>query len=165
VIETSIDGLFLEVIKTSDTDELFDLVQANRSHLTQNGDYSDIVEMSREKTKAAIEAGQENTETFGLRYYNKLIGTVSLICHADRIFGLGYWIAAEYSGNGYMTKAVRAIIDMACRKKQAKEVWAGITPSNIPSIKLVSNLGFHLAREQSTHKSYKLEISDNGFAT
>jgi len=165
VIETSIDGLVLEVIDAADADVLYDLVQANRLHLTQNGDYSDMVGMSREKTKAAIDDGQENTETFGLRYHNKLIGTVSLIRHADRIFSLGYWITAEYSGNGYMIKTVSALVDMACREKQAKEVWAGITPSNIPSIRLVSNLGFHLAREQSTHKSYKLEILVNGFET
>jgi len=162
LIKTGIEALVLRTIKAPDVDALYDLIQANRAHLTQNGDYIEMVERSHEEIKNEFVDGEQNSEVFGLQYFDHLIGSVSLIRYEESVFGLGYWISADQSGKGLMSEAVKATVDFAYHRYQASEIWAGITPSNRQSINLVTRLGFKLAREQPTHKSYKLEIPDGG---
>lgn len=109
-----------------------------------------------------IEEKLQDTECkefpFGVALKEVLIGTVSLIRYEETVFGLGYWIGEKYSGSGYMTEAVRAVIDLASKRMGATELWAGIKPNNDASIALVERLDFRLAREQITHHSYRLQV-------
>ena len=55
---------------------------------------------------------------------------------------LGYWIGASYAGNGYMTEAVRLILDFAFDHLQLHRVEAACLPHNAASIALLRRTGF-----------------------
>jgi ribosomal-protein-alanine N-acetyltransferase len=55
---------------------------------------------------------------------------------------LGYWIGAPYARQGYMTAAVRLVVDFAFRNLGLHRVEAGCLPDNAPSIGLLRKCGF-----------------------
>jgi len=160
LLRTSIPSLELSELESKDAATLHALVQDNRAHLTRLGDYTDLVDFSTEQLRDQLSA--DEPRQFGILHAGTLIGTVTLIKYQPTIYGLGYWIASSQSGRGYMTEAVRAVIDFAASECGAEEIWAGITPTNEPSIKLVRRLGFELARTQETHLSFCLRVRSRG---
>jgi ribosomal-protein-alanine N-acetyltransferase len=55
---------------------------------------------------------------------------------------MGYYIAEQYAGQGYMTEAMRLAIDHAFGKIGLHRLEANIQPGNKDSIALVKRLGF-----------------------
>jgi [ribosomal protein S5]-alanine N-acetyltransferase len=55
---------------------------------------------------------------------------------------IGYCLARPHWGNGYMTEAVKALIEYGFERAGLRRVEAGIDPRNMPSIQLVERLGF-----------------------
>lgn len=55
---------------------------------------------------------------------------------------LGYWIAEEFSGQGYMTEALVLALRVAFQGLRLHRVEANIQPQNTPSIALVKQVGF-----------------------
>jgi ribosomal-protein-alanine N-acetyltransferase len=55
---------------------------------------------------------------------------------------LGYWIGAPYARQGYMTSAVRLILDFAFRHIGLHRVEAGCLPHNHASMRLLQKCGF-----------------------
>jgi len=55
---------------------------------------------------------------------------------------MGYYIGAQYAGQGYMTEAMRLAIDHAFNKIKLHRLEANIQPGNKDSIALVKRLGF-----------------------
>lgn len=74
---------------------------------------------------------------------------------------IGYWISTEYSGKGYITEAVKALIKIAFEIEQMRRLEMHIDPRNIKSAKIPQKLGF--THEATLKKRYQLEgrpISD-----
>ena len=55
---------------------------------------------------------------------------------------LGYWIGAEFAGQGYMGDALQQTIEMAFGELRLHRLEANIRPENEPSIRLVKRAGF-----------------------
>jgi [ribosomal protein S5]-alanine N-acetyltransferase len=55
---------------------------------------------------------------------------------------LGYYVDADYAGQGLMLEGLRLAIDHAFHKLDLHRIEANIQPENIPSINLVRRLGF-----------------------
>ena len=157
VLGTDVDGLPLRILSHKDATAMMALVQTSREHLTQHGDYTDLVDRDLAAHGAALEQADE--EPFGVFLKDELVGIVSLIHYGDGVFGLGYWIGAVYRGRGLMTEAIAAVIRFARDSRNAVAIWAGIKPVNSASCHLVDRLGFRLAREQDTHLSYCLDVA------
>lgn len=158
-VTTSRPGLALKELVPEDAEPMVDLVQANRDHLTQRGDYKELVEQSVATLREQLAEPESAVQTFGVLLNDELIGTVALIRYQPTVYGLGYWIDSAMEGQGYMKASVQAAIDFAY-DQGATEVWAGITPTNKRSIELVKRLGFELARTQETHLSYRLILDE-----
>ncbi|HAS73206.1 MAG TPA: 30S ribosomal protein S5 alanine N-acetyltransferase [Clostridiales bacterium UBA8960] len=76
---------------------------------------------------------------------NELIGSVALTNIIRGIFKscyLGYKLSEKHIGRGYMVEACRAVIDLAFGEMKLHRIEANIMPNNIPSIKVVTKLGF-----------------------
>ncbi|MDZ7686936.1 MAG: GNAT family protein [Gammaproteobacteria bacterium] len=147
----------LRVLCERNADSIHSLIQQNREHLTQRGDYEDLVAASIEELRSEL-AGDDRSTQFGTFLDGALVGNVTLIRHQPTVYGLGYWISGEHAGCGIMTDSIRAVAGYATNLG-ASEIWAGITPSNARSIRLVERLGFELARTQDTHLSYRLTLA------
>ena len=81
-----------------------------------------------------------------LRESGVILGTISL----SQIFRggfqsayLGYYIAAQYAGQRYMSEAIQLMLRYAFRKLKLHRVEANIQPGNIASIALVRKAGFN----------------------
>jgi len=55
---------------------------------------------------------------------------------------LGYHIGAQYQGQGYMSEAMRLVLDFSFGPLKLHRVEANIQPTNAPSIRLVKRMGF-----------------------
>ena len=55
---------------------------------------------------------------------------------------LGYWMGEPYSGQGYMSRAVRATVVFAFATLRLHRVEAACLPHNIASIRLLERVGF-----------------------
>jgi ribosomal-protein-alanine N-acetyltransferase len=75
----------------------------------------------------------------------RLLGAITLsnVRRGVAMMGtLGYWIGAPYAGQGYMTEAVRLMLDFATDHLALHRVEAACLPSNTPSIALLRRCGF-----------------------
>lgn len=64
---------------------------------------------------------------------------------------LGYQLGSPYEGKGYMSEAMRLILDFAFGALKLHRLEANIQPTNAPSIRLVRRMGF---RNEGTARRY-----------
>ena len=55
---------------------------------------------------------------------------------------LGYWMGEPFAGQGYMSRAVRAVLAYAFEKQGLHRIEAACLPNNEPSKRLLERLGF-----------------------
>lgn len=55
---------------------------------------------------------------------------------------IGFLLDQAVEGHGYMTEALRLVIDDAFKNKKQKEIWAGTFSDNLKSQHLLDRLGF-----------------------
>lgn len=55
---------------------------------------------------------------------------------------LGYYIGAQYAGQGYMSEAIRLMLQYAFEHLKLHRIEANIQPGNLASIALVKRVGF-----------------------
>ncbi|WP_207204727.1 GNAT family N-acetyltransferase [Miniphocaeibacter massiliensis] len=76
---------------------------------------------------------------------DKIIGFVSL---SNVVMGafcscfLGYQLDKDYCNNGYMTEAVKEVVNFAFNKLHLHRIEGNVMPKNIPSIKVLEKCGF-----------------------
>ena len=141
-MQTNINGLTLRPATAADAAAICSVVAASHEHLTQHDDYHDLVAAS--EADIAAEITVDTQQPF-------------VMCQST-VFGLGYWIGAAFASRGFTRAAVETVIQHAIANPGATEIWAGIKNANTPSIRLMTRLGFKLAREPNTHLSYCLTV-------
>jgi ribosomal-protein-alanine N-acetyltransferase len=55
---------------------------------------------------------------------------------------LGYYVGAQYAGQGYMTEALQLMLQHAFRKLKLHRLEANIQPDNTASLALIKRAGF-----------------------
>jgi len=55
---------------------------------------------------------------------------------------LGYWLGAQHTGHGHMTRALRLAVDFAFLDLGLHRLEANIMPHNIPSLATIKRVGF-----------------------
>ena len=101
-----------------------------------------------EETRAAVAKRAADTDWRGwaitLKGDDTAIGTVA--CYEKRqgkVTEIGYVLSRAYWGQGYVTEAVAAMIDLLFAEGQ-RRIFADTDPDNAPSIAVVKRLGFTL---------------------
>jgi ribosomal-protein-alanine N-acetyltransferase len=77
---------------------------------------------------------------------------------------LGYVLAREYWGRGYMTEAVRTLIDRAFKEASVYRVWAVCDIDNVASARVMEKAGMQregLLRRWSVHPTTSTEPRDS----
>ena len=139
----------------------FNLVNRNRVYLTQYGDYKDLVQMTLVEIEGTFSIQLGAYLRMGLWRGMELMGQVDLNPVAPGVFVLGYWLGEEFTGQGYMTSACRAIMDYAKQTRAVKEFWAGVRPANLKSAAVVERLGFSIFEELPDRIRYRLICSQS----
>ena len=78
-LQMAIPSLDLRELRTSDADNLYQLIQFNRAHLTRLVDYTNYVELSVTELHAKLVATNSPEQTLDVNFENLLISAVSLI--------------------------------------------------------------------------------------
>ena len=158
-LPTACAGVELRELTCREAEAFFDLVCANREHLTRFGDYEDLAASTLEDIEAYFADPPDSDLRMGIWQGHELVGRVDLSPVARRTFVLGYWIGSEYTGRGYATAACQALIDYARLAYGATEFWAGVKRGNLKSAALVSRLGFTAYEEMPTRTRYRLRYA------
>ena len=69
----------------------------------------------------------------------ELIGRIDVRKVAESLWNLGYFTLPEHQGNGFMTKAVEALLEFSFKTLQLNELEAGFALWNTASQKVMSN--------------------------
>ena len=83
---------------------------------------------------------RQNDQTIGLiELYERGLDEQSGLLKTKEV---GFLLDQAFEGHGYMTEALRLILNYAFKKKRQKEIWAGTFVNNEKSQKLLEKLGF-----------------------
>jgi RimJ/RimL family protein N-acetyltransferase len=154
-LQTEFPGLVVREHAPADAHEFFELVQANRDHLTQHGDYAELVAATAQETERRF-ADPSPSLRCGIWKDDRLIGHVSLVHGAPPTWGLGFWLAQDATRRGCMTTSISALLQYAERELMSTEVLAGVTHGNHRSSRLLMRLGFSPIEKFPTYTRYRL---------
>ena len=135
------------------------MVDRNRSHLTQRGDYSDLGAATPESATASLHERDGGNARFGIWLDDRLIGRADLCPRTPGHFVLGYWLGSEDTGKGYATMACKALIDHGKARLGATDIFAGVTKGNAKSEALLGRLGFRVVEDRGTYTLFTLPLT------
>lgn len=149
LLEIKVDEhITLKMRTIEEAQEVFDLVQKNRTYLHQRLPWVDSTK-STEDSKLFIQHcldGFVKNEKCDLGFYydGVLVGSggFAKINTANRSGEIGYWISEEYSGKGIVTKAVSALIILGKEKYDLHRIIIRMDPKNHRSQAVPKRLGF-----------------------
>lgn len=155
---TATAGVTIRPLNASDAVEFHTLIQENRSHLTQNGDYSDLVEKGLAGIREMLLHADVSGYLFGIFEHAELVGVVSLVPVDPPRYGCGYWLAEAATGRGLATEALRSLIVYALHVLAATDIYAGVTHGNEASIDVLTRTGFVPVEVFETYSRFHLAL-------
>ena len=161
------DDLKLCLLEERHAAALFELVDKNRRHLRQWLPWVDLttaVDDSQAFIQSALQqfANNEGFQT-ALFYQGQLVGMVGYhpIDWLNRSVEIGYWIAAEYQGQGLVTRASHFLVDYAFNQLELNRVVIRCSEGNSRSAVIPKRLGFTqegVFRQQQAHYNQFVDL-------
>ncbi len=141
------DGASIRLLVPEDALVVFETVDRNRERLRPWLGWVDRT-LGSGDTLAFIDlaiATQGREFAYGIYEGDSFVGAIGL--HTDpehRSATIGYWIDEEHEGRGLVTKASRALIEVAFRDLAMHRVWLTADPTNTRSCAVAERLGLRL---------------------
>ncbi|MCL6571324.1 MAG: GNAT family N-acetyltransferase [Bacillus sp. (in: Bacteria)] len=142
------DELSLKLLEVKDAERIFELNDRSRDYLREWLPWLDAT-TKVDDTKAYIfmslksfaELKSMNTV---ILYQGEIVGVAGYneLDWSNKTAYIGYWLAAEYQGNGIMTKTVRALTDYAFKEFELNRVEIRAAVENKKSRGIPERLGF-----------------------
>jgi ribosomal-protein-serine acetyltransferase len=141
------DDCHLRSLEEADAEELYGLVEANRSYFAKWLPWAagQTLEGTAEFIRKTRKQLEDNDGLQGaLVLDGHIIGAGGLLGveWEARKTGIGYWLAEEHQGRGLMTRAVRAIADYAFDELELNRVEIQAATDNHRSRAIPERLGF-----------------------
>ena len=139
------DGAILRRYTMGDLDELFALVDAERERI---GEWMPWVEGTRtvedqREWLARVVADEQSLDGSGIWVDGVLAGGAGMSWDPFGVWAeIGYWISAAHEGRGFVTRACRALIDIAFRELGLHRVTIRAVVENRRSRAVPERLGF-----------------------
>lgn len=139
----------LRLLRSHDAKELFTLIEANRTHLSQ---WLSLLPTTQtvDDTRHFIGLTQErarNNQGFAaaICYHNAIVGVIGLhdVRWEDRCSSIGYWLAKPYQGKGLMTTSCQAVIHYGFTQLNLNRLSILCASENVRSQAIPERLGFH----------------------
>jgi ribosomal-protein-serine acetyltransferase len=141
------EGAAIRLLVPRDALVVFETVDRNRGRLRPWLGWVDRT-LGPEDTRAFIDltiSTQGREFAYGIYVDDSFVGAIGL--HTDlehRSAMIGYWIDEEHEGRGLVTKASRALMDVAFRDLALHRVWLTADPMNSRSCAVAERLGLRL---------------------
>jgi ribosomal-protein-serine acetyltransferase len=155
-LSTAMTDLVLKELTIADAQTYYEILDANRAHLSRHGDYQD--EANATAAWVTDHLSGPAADRFGIWLNHRLIGRVDLVHVAPPRYGLGYWLSKDATGHGYATLACAALLDYARSQRGATDVFAGVTHGNHRSVALLQRLGFQPIADFDTYTRFHLQL-------
>lgn len=154
--------IFVRRLAESDAEDLLRLELKNRAFFQTYTPLRDEEFYTLEGQLNRIRDELNNPDqrySFGiyLKGTGELIGKVTLsevARGALQSCWIGYYLDQAHNGQGYMTEAVRLVVEYAFHELKLHRIEAGVMPHNIGSIRVLEKAGFH--REGIAKKNVKI---------
>lgn len=157
-IDTDLPNVRLIALSPDDVDAYYELVDRNRTHLTQHGDWTDLGDATPESVRASLSNLDDHNAQFGIWLDGRLIGRTDLNARTPGNFVLSYWLGGEFTGKGYATAACKALIEYGKAELGARYVYGGVTKGNAKSEALLGRLGFDAVEDRGTYTRFRLSL-------
>ena len=157
-IETALPGVTIRTLGCADASELAAVISANASHLTQHGDYVDLVAMDTDGLERMLARSDVAGFYFGVFSHTRLVGVVCLVPVDPPRYGCGFWLSEAATGRGMMTEGLRALIAHAHDHLAATDVFAGVTHGNAASVAVLERLGFERVVDFDSYTRFHLDL-------
>jgi ribosomal-protein-serine acetyltransferase len=139
------DDLEIRLRQQNEIDEIYELLQRNRSHLAKwlpgvrRIETKDGLKEIILKCQTSFAEGKD--VVYGIYFRGRNVGAIGYSLKNDKA-DIAYWISADYTGKGYASKSVQAFIRHIFRRPDisAVEIYAAV--GNIQSRRLAERLGF-----------------------
>ena len=142
------ENIELRLLEERHAEEVFALLEQNRIHLQAELTWL-TDQLSVNDAKEYIKAGLErfaanNGLRAGIWLQGNLAGIVSLhgVVWDDRKASLGYWVGANFQGQGLVTKACRILINHSFSELKLNRLEIQCDSENNRSRKVAERLGF-----------------------
>ncbi|MFZ0960974.1 MAG: GNAT family protein [Terriglobia bacterium] len=142
------DGAELRLLQPQHADELFKLIDQNRSFLRQwlpDGDVQKSLDECKKAIKSSLDHLAANTGfTLGIWWEGRLVGIIGagLIDWENHSAMIGYLLAESYQGKGLMTGACRVLVDYLFCELKLHRIEIRCATSNPRSCAVPKRLGF-----------------------
>ena len=152
------DTVELKELVPEDAEFYFSLINADKEHLSQNGDitakkYSSVEAVS----ESIIDPQNLGKFRFGIWDGKEMVGSNNLRLKGNDTAELGSWIGKEKTGNNYAARARTLLVDFAFNYLGLKKVVCEIIVGNRASRKSVEKSGFELTEEKDKRWIFTLE--------
>ncbi len=146
-------GIRLGLLEERHSLELYQLIDHNRDHLRTWMPWLDY-NTSQADSKAFIRSSLERFATgngfdAGIWFEGLLAGVIGLhyVNQNSRKTEIGYWLGAEFTGHGIMTKACAALLEHCFTDLKLHRVELACATQNLKSCAIPERLGFTLEGE------------------
>lgn len=159
------DALSLRQLRVSDASALRSVAVANKAYLRRHGEFDDRQFASDDATAKTISAYEGiGLLDFGICLRGQLIGNAILsptTLNLERMATISYWVAEEYTGRGYATRAAKAMVDCAFANWDSYAVNALVLKQNYASKKVLQKAGLLLVEMDERDSPVELWSVDN----
>jgi ribosomal-protein-alanine N-acetyltransferase len=164
--------LILRPYEEKDLPEYHKLFSNKENMYFVNDLIRNTIEESQKDLKEAIEfhkIGKARRFCITLKEEDKLIGGTGYDIQAEtpvgKIGGMGWFIMPEYQNKGYMTEAVKKVLEFAFLHDNCVRIETGCYKDNIPSQKVMIKVGFRKESERIKAQWHDGQMKDRlGFA-
>jgi len=158
IIATDTPCLRLIEFTPDDAHAYYSLVDRNRKHLSEHGDYSELKQATLELVIKSLTEAPGAHRRFGIWLNNTLVGRADVSPRLPGHFVIGYWLGSAYTGKGYATVACKALIHYAHGRLGATDIFAGVTKGNAASEALLGRLGFQAIEDKDTYTLFRMRL-------
>lgn len=103
--------------------------------------------------RAAMTPTDGGETVFAITLQDRLIGSIGLRqwpaskLQSEAGLNIGYWLGTPYWRHGYMTEALRALVNHVFALTPAEAIFCGAFAENRPSLRVQEKAGFFIAGE------------------
>jgi RimJ/RimL family protein N-acetyltransferase len=154
-LRTGDPSLSLRELTVAQADEYYALIDRNRSHLTQFGNYEEEGRATLKWVKTALACPAAGLR-FGIWHDATLVGQAELAHRSRSSFAVAYWLGREHLGRGLMSQAILRLMEYARERLGATAFFAGVTHGNAKSTAVLLGLGYEIAIDHAHHTVFTL---------
>ena len=141
---------YIETVKLSNSQEVFNLVENSRDSLREWLPWVDFTKSANDIEsyfQSCIDREKANNGfDLTINSNNKIVGLIGLhkIDHSNKITSIGYWLPKQNEGKGFMTKSVKALCNYCFNSLNLNRIEISCASDNVKSQNIPKRLNFKL---------------------